>query len=423
MSLPDIVWRSLLLVYTVLSALAAGQVLRKFLTPRPGWWWRILRYFAMMVAIGNVIYIGDPVNICFALPPVFAALFFSYRGSPTERLAFSMVFYALASTLSAVMDAFPRRLDYWGTIPDFCRMAAWVLIWLAVRRLLPREQYPLSTRMARLVGLLALLPLAGIVAAVSLSPYYIENPLLAYVLLPFLLLSALSILYTAAVLADQERLEQEASLLAMSRTYYKQLEEQQQQVRRLRHDMANHFTVLDGLLEADRAGDAAAYLHSLQQSPGLLKGRQFCENRVANTVLCAKAAVLAAEEVDFSADTALPEELPLPGPELGALLGNLLDNALEACRKLPPGSRWVRLTARADRGLLALRCVNAAAAAPEEREGKFLSSKGEPGHGLGTETVRDIVRRRGGTVEFLPSQGQFSCILCLPLHEKRIRVR
>lgn len=416
MSIPGVVWRMFLLACNVLSALAAGQVLNKFLIPRPGWGWRLLRYFTMMVAISNVIYIGDPVNIWYALLPVFAALFFSYRGSPTERLTLSMVFYALATTLSAVMDAFPRQLDSWGAFPNVCRLAAWGLILLAVRRLMPREQYPLSTRMARLVGILALLPLAGILAAVSLSPYYVESPLLAYVLLPFLLLSALSLLYTAAVLADQERLEQEASLLSMSRAYYQQLEEQQEQVRRLRHDMANHFTVLDGLLEADRAGEASAYLHSLQRSPGLLKGRQFCENRVANTVLCAKAAVLAAEEVDFTADAALPEDLPLPGPELGALLGNLLDNALEACRKLPPDSRWVRLTVRADRGLLALRCVNAAAAVPEEREGRLLSTKAEPGHGFGTETVRDIVRRRGGTVEFAPSQGQFSCMLCLPLH-------
>ena len=51
MSIPGVVWRMFLLACNVLSALAAGQVLNKFLIPRPGWGWRLLRYFTMMVAI------------------------------------------------------------------------------------------------------------------------------------------------------------------------------------------------------------------------------------------------------------------------------------------------------------------------------------------------------------------------------------
>ena len=398
-----------------LCAASADRMMKKFLLPRPGRLWRIVRYAAMMLSIGVIIYIGDPVNILFALPPTFLFLFLSFRGTRTERLALCMLYDTLASCISATADAI-----YFSGSPlldpaVLVRLGLWLVVALAVWRLLPEKKYHLPEKMWRLIATLSLLPFVGIIVAVALvEPRYAGGGLASLVLMPFFLLSALAVLYTAAVLARQEQLEQEAALSRMNRTYYAQLEQQQRQVRSLRHDMANHFTVLGGLLEMDQTEEARQYLRRLKGQPGLLATRRFCDNPVVNTVLAAKATLLEEQGIPFSPEIRVEPALPLEGPALGALLGNILDNAAEACAQLPREERWVRLRLEGGGGRLSLCCENPCAQAPAEKGGRLLSTKAQPGHGYGTENIRSIARSGGGSVAFRWEEGTFSVAVEIP---------
>lgn len=415
--------------------LALLAVQGKFLEPRPGKLWAICRYAACWVMCNNIIYIGDAFNILFALPVVFLLFRLGYRCAGAEWLSVSMLFYTLTTTLAALTDSALTFIEAgWGMLDvldlifDYAalvRGTVLLLVMLAVRRLLPQRRYALSARMWRLVGLLAVLPFVGILAAVTLvSPFYDLNlptsigtgMLPIFVLLPLFFLSALLLLYTAAVLAGQEQLEREAALARVSQAYYSQMEQQQQQVRRLRHDMANHLTALSGLLESGKQEEAEAYLAGLKAAPGVYAGRRYCDNAVVNTVLSAKAAAMEERGVQFTVQATVPEQVDVTGPDLCALLGNALDNAMEACARLPAQEREVRLTIRADRGLLALRVVNPCAREPQWEKGRLVSGKKDPeNHGFGTESIRGIAEKYGGRADFTVKDGQFECMLYLPL--------
>ena len=84
-------------------------------------------------------------------------------------------------------------------------------------------------------------------------------------MLPLFFLSALALLYTVSVLAGYERLRAAAELGRLNETYYRQMDQQQQQVRRLRHDMANHLTVLAALLKSGEGEEAVSYLGKLKE--------------------------------------------------------------------------------------------------------------------------------------------------------------
>lgn len=106
--------------------------------------------------------------------------------------------------------------------------------------------------------------------------------------------------------------------------------------------------------------------------------------------------------------------------DLCALLSNALDNALEACRKLPEKKRRVALCIRADKGMLVLRLENPCAE-PARRVGKkFLSSKPDPErHGIGTESIRSVVRKYGGSVSFSERDSRFEVLLYIPIQTQR----
>ena len=421
-----------------LAPLCYMGMIRKFLEPRQGWLFWLLRYAACWLLFNNVVFIGDTVNILAVLPIFFLLLRAGFRCRGTEWLAVSMLFYALGSSLSAIADSgmgsiasilrwrgmgYAELFHFFAHYTYHLRMLVLIPAWLALRRLLPRERYPVPNQLWRLIGILSVLPFLGILSAVILvSPFYrptLQNAagglLSLLVMLPLFFFTALALLYTASVLASFQQLRSEAELGRMNQAYYRQMEQQHQHLRRLRHDMANHLTALHALIgEGDT--QAAAYLRSLQEDPGLLSPRRYCDEPVIDAVLGAKAAAMEAGNIPFTAELHLAQSIPLEGPELCALLGNLLDNAIEACAKLPPPDRQIRLSLRCDRGLFILRKSNPSPGETKRQGRRLLTSKTDPAHhGIGTESVRAIVEKYNGSVEFTEQNGTFECMLYLPV--------
>ena len=134
-----------------------------------------------------------------------------------------------------------------------------------------------------------------------------------------------------------------------------------------------------------------------------------------DVVLASKAAALEEAGLTGEFQVSLPEQMDIPAPELCALLGNALDNAIEGAAGAE--DRTVRLRARADKGLLMLRVENALGR-PVKRgpDGAFVTTKGErETHGFGLAGMEEIARRRGGSLEAKAEGGRFQLTVCLPL--------
>lgn len=190
---------------------------------------------------------------------------------------------------------------------------------------------------------------------------------------------------------------------------YQGLRQQEQQVRQLRHDLRNHLTVVQGLLEKGDTQGAAGYLDEMAGSPALRGGRRFCENETANVVLSAKAEVM--EQTGITADFAvsLPRVLPVTDTDLAALLGNALDNAIEGVQNA--ATKKIILRCRLDKGLLMLRVENPAGSAI--RPDLSTTKRETASHGFGLPGMREITRRYHGTLDAKVEDGQFILIVCL----------
>lgn len=130
-----------------------------------------------------------------------------------------------------------------------------------------------------------------------------------------------------------------------------------------------------------------------------------CAHPVADAILSEKLALCRSETLPVDCQVQIPAELQIPGAELCAVLGNLMDNAIEACRRLPedvPGGITVR--GRVNGGFLTLRVQNPVSggetAAPAG--GTLLDH-----HGWGLSIVRQIAERRGGRLTVEQTDGRF----------------
>ena len=115
---------------------------------------------------------------------------------------------------------------------------------------------------------------------------------------------------------------------------------------------------------------------------------------------------LAAAGADYEFLVDLPESLPLAEPDICVVLGNLLENALEACAG--QDEPYIRVAARTtDGGAVTILVDNTAPVKPlMDADGGIRSTK-HTGHGIGTQSIRYIARQYGGTASFQWENGMF----------------
>lgn len=417
-------WFWLLLILT--SGFFLYRLVSAFLPVRPRRGWRVGLTVFLGVISGQIIWLGDP-NLLFALLAFVPALMLASRGDRAGRLAVTVIFFCLIMPVCAVLDSYCAPImahygldDVYYYSEKFIRLAAWALLYLGARKRLPESPPRLSPRFWKLVLLLAAMPFSALLSVVLLtfeggigtnSAAHSLTMNLGVAVLPFVFLTALALLYAILVLEDHERLEQADKLASLRESYYQGLRREERQVRTLRHDLRNHLTALRGLVEAGEGAQALQYMDQLADSPALRGGRRLCENDAANAVLSAKAEAMGRAGLRLDFAVSLPRDLPLAGADLCALLGNALDNAMEAAEGA--ADKTVVLRCREEKGLFMLRVENAYAG---ERPPDLSTTKADrAAHGFGLTGMREIAERLGGSLETRAMGGRFELIACLPL--------
>lgn len=379
--------------------------------------WKVLLVVTFGGTSGMVIWVGDN-NLLFTLPVFLGFFFLCTQGERLGRLAVGLIFFCLIMSVCAMLDTYLFSLNSYDIITRLARPVVFGLLLLLFRRRLPDGPAVLPPRLWKLVLGLAAMPLCALVAVVLLTNEKYTSPAVhtlamnqGLVVLPFVLVTSLVLLRAIRVLADHQKLERTAQLAEMRELYYQGLRREQDQVRTLRHDLRNHLTALQGLLARGQTAQAAGYLEQIAGSPWAQGNQQFCENETANVVLSSKAEAARRLGLQTEFQAALPRDLPIADPDLCALLGNAIDNAMEAAQKA--ANKKVRLRCRTDKGLFMLQVENALTG--DERPDLSTTKKDKAAHGFGLAGMREIAARYGGSLEAGPREGRFELVVCLPL--------
>ncbi len=201
------------------------------------------------------------------------------------------------------------------------------------------------------------------------------------------------------------RLQQENDQLALRSVQYEALQKSIEETRRARHDLRQHFTVLQGCIESGDLRGAADYLHAYGETlPQSIQS--YCGNHAVNAVLCHYEEKAAAAGIGWEVSVRMEARAVIPEPDLCVLIGNLLENAVEAC--LPLGrEKKIRMNIRqTGNSMLSLTVDNTCPHPPVQEAGRLRSGK-HAGFGVGTESVRSIAARYNGDARFEWRDGMF----------------
>lgn len=387
-----------------------------FVTFRKGRWPRLVLLLLYSGSCGMVIRIGDP-NMIYTMLVFFPCFFLVTQGQFAHRLALAMIAFCYIMSACAMIDSYAYMAEGYDYIVHLLRPVVFGGIYFFFRKRLPGEPVSLSSGLWKLMLGLAVMPFFSLVAVVGLTYYrydslvYIVSKNQGLAVLPVALLGSLLLLRAILTMADYERLQSESRLSALREMYYQGLQREQNQVRTLRHDMRNHMAVLQGLLDNGDTGKAEEYLRELLGSAALSGGRRICTHETANAVLSVKLGEMERLGIPADFQVNLPEKLDISDTDLCALLGNALDNAMEACTKVKTPD--IRLRCRMDKGMLMLMVSNPLSG--DEKPGLGTTKADGKNHGFGLPGMAEIARRCGGSLDTRTEDGRFELIACIPM--------
>lgn len=184
---------------------------------------------------------------------------------------------------------------------------------------------------------------------------------------------------------------------------------------RLFHDFHNHIGILRQFLIHAKPEEALNYLDELQSPVREMTDTVWTGDETVDYLINSKAAAAKADGVQYQAQVEFPRHTNLRSADLCAILGNLLDNALEAARQVPQKEeRFVRLTIRRIHQMLIIKVENSFAAPPVLKGGEPATSKTEDGlHGWGIKSARAAAEKYDGTVRISHTDHLFLAVASL----------
>ena len=220
----------------------------------------------------------------------------------------------------------------------------------------------------------------------------------------FILLDALDGIRRQAALTEQAAMQEQ--LLNLQRTQYEQLLQHSEELRAARHDLRQHLEVMRAYLDQQDINGAKAYLDAYTKKLPADIQRTFSQNFAINVVCTSYAEKARQYEIDYDVELDVPEQLAIGEPEICALLGNLLKNAVEACQEIHGSVPFIRVRGTSEDGHIVITVDNSCEQEPKWENERLLSTKHE-GYGIGTWAVQTAADRTGGAADFSWKDGVF----------------
>jgi hypothetical protein len=220
--------------------------------------------------------------------------------------------------------------------------------------------------------------------------------------------------YIRSVLDEAERsaqLELEVDAmnhnLDMQRTLYNKLSQANEEVRAVRHDLRHQLQAIRGYLQKGNVEGALGYVEAISGTIPQIADKLLCDNFAVNAVAVHYLNKATKAHIQTDLKLVVPEDLgQIPSNDMSIIVGNLFENAIEACMFVEKDKRFIRMTSKVVKKRLTLVIDNSFDGTYTERAGEFYSRKRE-GKGVGISSVRAVVERYGGSLKYEVANGVF----------------
>ena len=215
----------------------------------------------------------------------------------------------------------------------------------------------------------------------------------------------------------QSELALQQQMWSMHKAQYEMSRESIEIINRKCHDLKHQVAALKHISDPNRKNEV---IDSLQSSVMIYDAVAETGNEILDTVLTEKSLICGKHEIALSCIADGKQLAFLDPVDLYTLVGNALDNAIEAVLPLPTAERLIRIRVQKKAGLVFLRIENPYSGTLELRDGLPVTHKEDrQNHGFGLKSIRDIGEKYHGLFTIGAEQSQFVLQIAFPLCEQQ----
>ena len=194
-------------------------------------------------------------------------------------------------------------------------------------------------------------------------------------------------------------------------------------IRRMKHEMKNHMTNIKGLVRNGSYGDIEQYIDHMDESMNVFELTIKTGNTVTDVIVNDKQKAAEKQEIQFQSEFSYPKSDGYNAYDIGVIINNLLQNALEACGKMAEGKRYIYLSGRQKKKFYVINVKNSfeGEVTFDTKTNLPLSTKGKDTalHGIGLSNVKREVDKYMGDVNIRARKNEFSVAVLLQERRKK----
>jgi len=242
-----------------------------------------------------------------------------------------------------------------------------------------------------------------------------ENELVIYMQLVIVAVIVIDLILIYLIFQVNQKYVNEKELLQfqqqsdMQKQYMDNVKQMDEQVRKIRHDMSNQLNVVNTFLEENNYDKAREYLKKYVGRAIAKERFVNTDNDIVNAVINSK--ILYCKNNGIKIHTTVQKSIQkIDDIDICSLLGNLLDNAIEAELKLDQDDRYIVLEILTDDATMSIFLKNRIGAPVLENNTDMETTKSDfKNHGFGTKIISKIVKKYNGFLDYSEEEDFFCC--------------
>ncbi len=225
-----------------------------------------------------------------------------------------------------------------------------------------------------------------------------ELKTILFIALGVLLLAVLLFVMIKTAIKNYSEKKLESYQNDLLQKHYNEVENMYRQMRGWRHDYRNHIATMKIHLEQGNYELLGNYLNELNKDLTTVDTVLKTGNVMVDAILNSKISLAQSKNIKVDATAAVPEKIRVSDTDICVIIGNLLDNAIEACCKFEDeDKRFIRIYI----GLLKQQLyisVSNSVGGEIKKEGKIYFTTKNENHGFGLKRIDKIVSKYGGYI-------------------------
>jgi len=202
--------------------------------------------------------------------------------------------------------------------------------------------------------------------------------------------------------------------IELQRQNYKNLNNSFENYYAFKHDTRHHLLAIKSMIDAENYVAASEYLEKFNENEISQNIEILCKNFTVDSILKHYMSIAVKNDIKFKANLNIPEDINIDNLDLSIIIGNCVENAIDACNKIVGETqKYININAEIKGFNLILKIANSFHEKIVLDKGKIKTSKKLKGHGIGLSNVRKTVEKYNGFFDIKYSDIEFEVIIII----------